>query len=72
MDKATKYLVRNTNGSILAKYDDRDEAEKFFKGHAAALYVEKVTVTTEVVNKKKAKSEIIAKLIDEFDAADWI
>lgn len=70
MSRAIKYLVRNTNGSILAKYDDREEAEKFYNNHAAARYLEKVTVNDEILFHKKSSS--ISKIADLIDAEKWI
>jgi len=70
MSKATKYLVRNNNGSILAKYDNQEEAEKFYNNHAAARYLEKVTVNNEILFHKK--SSLISKISDVLDPEKWI
>lgn len=71
-NKVTKYLVRNVNGSILGKFDDDVTARDFFKKHVAAVLVEKVTVISEIVEKKRSKSEMIVKVADMLSADAWI
>ena len=70
--KVTKYVVRNVNGSILGKFNNDVEAKDFYKKHAAAVLVEKITINSEIVEKKKSKSELIAKVVDMFSADDWL
>lgn len=70
MSKAVKYLVRNTNGSILAKYDKMEDAEKFYNNHAAARYLERVTVNNEIIFHKKSSS--ISKIADLLDVEKLI
>ena len=70
--KVTKYVVRNANGSILGKFSNDTEARDFFKKHAAAMLVEKITINSEIIEKKKSKSELIAKVVDMFSADDWL
>ena len=70
--KVTKYVVRNVNGSILGKFDNDVDAKDFFKKHVAAILVEKITISSEIIEKKRSKSEIIAKVVDMFGPDDWV
>lgn len=68
MSRSTKYLVRNDNGSILGKYDTPDEATDFYKKHAAARYLEKVTVSSEIMQTKKRS--VLPEIT--FDEREWL
>ncbi len=64
--RTTKYVVRNNLGSILATFDDEIESKDFMKKHVMACYVEKVTISTEIVaNKLKNKDDAV------FNTTNW-
>ena len=66
-NKVTKFVIRNNIGSILYTCDSDEEAKDFYKKHVMASYVEKVTITSEVIEKKlKKKDEIDFKLTNWF------
>lgn len=50
--KTITYIIRNNNGSILGKFNHNTEAEDFFKKHVMARTLEKVTIETEILDKK--------------------
>lgn len=57
ISKATKFIVRNNIGSILEKFDQESEAETFMKNHVMASYIQKITITSEVIKKKLKKKD---------------